>query len=187
MLGHCGLFKVIVIEQFVWNETKTRSISIDFVLTVSSSENQISFSSPTESIRVNYFFLSIPLWPWSSIWVTELSLRLTIYLSDITWFLMASSWGGVRKKISFSIEISFMKNRGHLQNCPIFSRNHCVPPCKLFMIRTWIGSNNLRYLLFFSDKCQNAFRQIMLRIATSGRWIKISRNNKFLERFNNLW
>ena len=73
----------------------------------------------------------------------------------------------------------------HLQNysLDIFPEPNRVN--HLWFRREWSRqrSNNLRYLLFISDKCQNAFRQIMLRIRTSGSWIKISRNNKFLERF----
>ena len=69
LLGHCGSFKVIVIEQFVWIETKTRSISIDFVLTVSNSENQIFLYlllSQSESI-ISLIDSTPNIWPWSSI------------------------------------------------------------------------------------------------------------------------
>ena len=77
LLGHCGSFKVIVMGQFVWIETKTRSISIDFVLTVSNSENQIFLYlllSQSESI-ISLIDSSLNLWPWSSILAADLSLR----------------------------------------------------------------------------------------------------------------
>ena len=87
LLGHCGSFKVIVMGQFVWIETKTRSISIDFVLTVSNSENQIflyPLLSQSESI-ISLIDSTLNLWPWSSIWAADLSLR-SILHSDEKWF-----------------------------------------------------------------------------------------------------
>ena len=87
LLGHCGSFKVIVMGQFVWIETKTRSISIDFVLTVSNSENQIflyPLLSQSESI-ISLIDCTLNLWPWSSIWAADLSLRSILHLVE-KWF-----------------------------------------------------------------------------------------------------
>ena len=97
LLGHCGSFKVIVIEQFVWIETKTRSISIDFVLTVSNSENQIFLYLLLSSSESIIFLIdsTLNLWPWSSIWATDLSLRsiLPRYIrTKIVFDGLLSSW-----------------------------------------------------------------------------------------------
>ena len=191
-LGHCGSFKVIVIEQFVWIETKTRSISIDFVLTVSNSENQIFLYlllSQSESI-ISLIDPSLNLWPWSSIWAADLSLRSilhlsgeqkiillascrvkvnqgwitncnlqsfnlildrTVCLSMVSWTIRVRGQTGMWLGLDHSSCSDSLEVRWALI-CIIVFDAICITvpyflgtiPCKLFMIRTWMGSSTVK-------------------------------------------
>ena len=173
LLGHCGSFKVIVIEQFVWIETKTRSISIDFVLTVSNSENQIflySLLSQSESI-ISLIDPFPNLRPWSSIWAADLSLRSILHLSvkrkimlmvscrvkvnytnqrwiTVFWFDFGQTvypwWPECQEPWLRELDESWSESLFFDAICRTFRYFPGIIPCKLFMIRTWMGSSTVK-------------------------------------------
>ena len=116
-----------MIEQFVWIETKTRSISIDFVLTVSSRENQISFhhqlsrSESIISVIDSTLTLIFNLSCRSVFWVNPTFICRTLHHFDGR--ILSFSLLGMHNRIHSHTRYIFVRIRATWKRT-VFSRNH---------------------------------------------------------------